>query len=196
MSALSSRARAFIPSVVAIGLSLFVFDLVMDSAEGATLLHVDCQPQSPIGTGARGTLVVTEFAVLRARSPCPTERLNPDETIAVRRSDPLWLWVRLEGDIAYLDLPTSSAAIALVVGREANGPQLDEAYDIAWIDNSTARDEALATAGGIFDWRIDGYKTMYWVPGIYYLELHQAGTRICFKVVGRNFCRLKVSVSE
>lgn len=111
------------------------------------------------------------------------------------RGESMWLWFRLEGDLTYVTKQQSRQEIFLVVGYGPEQAVLDDFISLKSINRSAARMEAEIPANnGHFDWRVDGYKSAFFVPGTYYFELAQGQSRICFLTEDIEGCRLTVTV--
>jgi hypothetical protein len=147
------------------------------------------------GIAPRGKLVVTDFAIVRADEDCPRQRLRIEEEILIEPGKPLYFWFRFEGGLVYLDDPVSNRPVDFVVVR-GNG-LIEELIKLDAVHRGPAREEALNNAG-FFDWRMTANKTNFFVPGIYYIELRQGRSPVCFRLSDnlpeQEVCRLTLMV--
>ncbi len=161
---------------------------------GSPVLALDevCAPSEITGTSDVGMLIVAEFAITQNFSDCPTDRANLWPAFAAQEKQPIFFWLRLEGDVAFLDQLSPEHRFEATLYRKRdyveNASYLD--IDKDWIAQKSALDEALAN-GDHFDWRMYAKAKMYLVPGEYMLEMSFGGRPLC--AVGQE-CAIRFEV--
>jgi hypothetical protein len=187
-----AMAQGLVRKTAYAGLVLFLL-FVNSTVTNAS--SAQCKDQDVRRSAPQGELVITEFAVTYHRSPCPTERVDIQTPISVRHGIPLWLWIRLEGNLAYLKSRYSRLEVYMVVARLVENVHVPEFIPLSSIDRDQARGEAEIDGNrGYFDWRMDGYKAYFFIPGTYAVEFAQGDKHICFNTGYQRTCRIEFIV--
>lgn len=134
-----------------------------------------------IGTRS-GALTVTEYT---ATSSDP--ELCPDDSDILGRSfpydedKPLFVWMRLEGDVAYLNSPQSRRALEYDVRKIGDDFSFNNFLHIrhSTIEHDAAMAEAKGRDSKRFDWRFDIQFTTIPNPGEYRIRITQGGKAVC-----------------
>lgn len=159
------------------GLSTILWIL---SSLSANALDRTCAPNKITGKTTPGRLEITEFAITQRPIDCPDADKHLGLSIPASPNQPIYFWLRLEGDKSFLDGLRRDQAFTAALHRKDDFVEQDSdlVLDRRWIIKSSAQGEALAN-GGHFDWRLYAAAVTYLVPGTYALKLKFGGIDIC-----------------
>lgn len=156
-----------------------------------------CISDSYVGFQSENYLVISDFAVTRRASNCPTYTYSLDQPISIRPGAPLHFWFRLQGDDMYLNHRSPNDLVYMHVSqiRTEQAPLYDRSIKVGNIKKNAAKNETSNTQG-VFDWRLRGWRTSLLVPGRYVLWLEQSGKRICHYQNVSNNCTIEFVVTD
>lgn len=156
--------------------------LVILSSLPARALNQTCAPNNITGTTTSGRLEITEFAITQRPVDCPDADKHLGLSMPASPNQPIYFWLRLEGDRAFLAGLQPDHMFTATLHRKDNFIEQDSSLvlDQRWIVKSSALGEALAN-GGHFDWRLYAAAATYLVPGTYTLKMKFGGTNLCLK---------------
>lgn len=146
----------------------------------ANALDQTCAPNKITGKTTPGRLEITEFAITQRPIDCADADKHLGLSIPASPNQPIYFWLRLEGDQAFLDGLRRDQAFTATLHRKDDFVEQDSdlVLDKRWIIKSSAQGEALAN-GGHFDWRLYAAAATYLVPGTYALKVKFGGIDLC-----------------
>ena len=149
-------------------------------AQSASALEGTCLPNHVTGQTAAGTLAITDFAITQNFASCPTLADNLGTQFPAEIREPIYIWLRLEGDTQFASTFDPKSRFSVRIHRKSDFIENESLLDI---DNDTLdRESVLAEAQsheGHFDWRLYVAVWMYLVPGEYTLDVRFGDRDVC-----------------
>lgn len=151
-------------------------------AFAGTASAVDTCATAVIRGSASGTLSITEYAATAVDpSRCPRGSDILGSRFSRTDESDFFLWMRFEGDAAYLQKARAADPISVEVRKKGDHFSFNDFFRIGnpyiQVDKMVA--EVAASPEGRFDWRFDIHFLYVPQPGIYTVTLTQGGRKIC-----------------
>jgi hypothetical protein len=144
------------------------------------LVKTECEIDSIKEFDTAGELVITDYALIPPPyNKCPRARFNIEKPISYKGGK-LFLWVRFQGDLNYLESPESKFRPYSKLERNVGGNWvfIPQRYSLQGILLPSAKAEA-EKLNGKFDWRDATAASNLIAPGHYRITILQGGKAIC-----------------
>lgn len=160
----------------AFALTLAVMPTIGAFGPGVAL--ADCLPNAVRSVAGIGRLVISEAAITRNFNECPTNDLG--RKLAPRQ--PIYIWLRLEGDKEFTKTARSHDQFTIRVLRSGaiKGHWKELVIANRKLGLTSIRSEAeLPDNNGFFDWRLYAHTSGFTMPGIYKMVVLYGGRPVC-----------------
>lgn len=138
----------------------------------------DCMPNTIRSVAGPGRLVISQAAVTKIFDECPTIDLGRKLSI----NQPIYIWLRLEGDREFASAALSHDQFTILLRR--SGALRGHLIEFAIADRKLGIAEIRAEAelpdnNGFFDWRLYARTRGFVVPGIYRMIVLYGNRHVC-----------------